>query len=161
MQNLTYASKAIFNEFSQTEREYRNKEARMQREIDRARMTTEDMRTEQLTHYTREAFMQRQLDSSNERIEELLADVVQEAAIHERDLEELEGNMAEETSKLERLCEERGNELQDADGIIEETYEQVREMIRLMKNKRSDMTDEVYTNMMRMLNTTHSVLLRR
>jgi hypothetical protein len=161
MQNLTYASKAIFNEFSQTEREYRNKEARMQREIDRARMTTEDMRTEQRTHYTREAFMQRQLDSSNERIEELLADVVQEAAIHERDLEELEGNMAEETSKLERLCEERGNELQDADGIIEETYEQVREMIRLMKNRRSDMTDEVYTNMMRMLNTTHSVLLRR
>ena len=168
MQNLSATCRVLYENFSQTEREQRNKEADIRREVERARMTAEDARsrlhTEQTEHHALEAHMRRQIVSLDARIEDLMTNVDQlEAAFDEQALEHEENQeeMAEETSKLERLCEETQDDLRKANEIIEEAGDQVRELIRLMKERHSDMDDGVYTSMMRLLNTSHSVLLRR
>jgi chromosome segregation ATPase len=146
MQNLTNTSKTIFDQFSQTEREYRNKEAELQREISYLEGRLQEAEEETAD-----------LQSNIEDLQEEVAD----QNIQVSDLEDQLVVIGDESLEVERVHERRRDELQEADGIIEETYEQVCGMIRMIKEKHADIDDAVYADLMRMLRSSQSVLLRR
>lgn len=132
MQNLSRASKVMFDEFSQTERDHRNKEAELQREI-------------------------KSLESLRNNLRSTAKSLSKEVASAELMVEELETELAD----LERTHERQRDELRDADEIIEEAGDQVLYTIQWLYGMRSEMNEEVYTNLMNMLRSSQSVLLRR
>ncbi len=132
MQNLSRASKVMFDEFSQTERDHRNKEAELQREI-------------------------KSLESLRNNLRSTAKSLSKEVASAELMVEELETELAD----LERTHEQQRDALRDADEIIEEAGDQVLYTIQGLYGMRSEMNEEVYTNLMNMLRSSQSVLLRR
>ncbi len=132
MQNLSRASKVMFDEFSQTERDHRNKEAELQREI-------------------------KSLESLRNNLRSTAKSLSKEVASAELMVEELETELAD----LERTHEQQRDALRDADEIIEEAGDQVLYTIQWLYGMRSEMNEEVYTNLMNMLRSSQSVLLRR
>ena len=132
MQNLSRASKVMFDEFSQTERDHRNKEAELQREI-------------------------KSLESLRNNLRSTAKSLSKEVASAELMVEELETELAD----LERTHERQRDELRDADEIIEEAGDQVLYTIQWLYGMRSEMNEEVYTSMMNILLHSQSVLLCR
>ena len=132
MQNLSRASKVMFDEFSQTERDHRIKEAELQREI-------------------------KSLESLRNNLRSTAKSLSKEVASAELMVEELETELAD----LERTHEQQRDALRDADEIIEEAGDQVLYTIQWLYGMRSEMNEEVYTNLMNMLRSSQSVLLRR
>jgi chromosome segregation ATPase len=146
MQNLTSTCRILYDNFAQTERDYRIKEAGLQREIEYLEGRVEELEEEN-------ADLQSSVDDLQREVENQNIDI--------SDLEDQLIVIGDESREVERAHEQCRNELREVDGIIEDTYEQVHGMIRLLKERHSDMDYDVYTSMMNILLHSQSVLLRR
>ncbi len=143
MQNLTSTCRILYDNFAQTERDYRIKEAGLQREIEYLEGRVEELEEENADLQSSVDDLQREVENQNIEI---------------GDLEDQLIVIGDESREVERVVR---NEFREVDGIIEDTYEQVRGMIRLLKERHSDMDYDVYTSMMNILLHSQSVLLRR